>query len=52
MWVSSLFEAFDKVETTLKEIKVAFLSPSKSSENLNFSTVHSRKNKILGIFAG
>jgi hypothetical protein len=35
-----------KVEFFLENIKVAFLSPSKNSKNLNFSTVHSRKFKF------
>ena len=32
--------------------EVAFLLSSKNSENLNFSTVHSRKIQFFGIFAG
>ena len=41
-----------KVELVVEEREVAFLSSSKNSENLNFSSVHSGKIQIFRIFAG
>jgi hypothetical protein len=42
----------DKVEIVLEKREVAFLSPSKISENLNFSTVHLWKFKFSQILLG
>ena len=41
-----------KVEIFLEQRKVAFLSPSKICENLNFSTVHPEKFKFSQILPG
>ena len=42
----------DKVDIFLEQREVAFLSPSKVCENLNFSTVHPEKFKFLKILLG
>ena len=42
----------DKVDIFLEQREVAFLSPSKVCENLNFSTVHPEKFKFLQILLG
>ena len=41
-----------KVETFLEQREVAFLSPTKICENLNFSTVHLSKFKFSQILLG
>ena len=42
----------NKVEIILEESQVAFISPSKNSENLNFSTVTVEKFKFLEFCQG
>ena len=47
-----LYNMVGKVEIFLEQREVAFLSPSKICENLNFSTVHLKKFKFLQILLG
>ena len=47
-----LYNMVGKVEIFLEQREVAFLSPSKICENLNFSTVHLKKFKYSQILLG